>query len=98
MAEPEPNVEKAPPLQMYVETIRRTYLMSDAEKKSLDTNFMYHPPKPGQAERYQEIRMRGRVMAFDLLCLCPPCPERSAALLKLEEAVMWANAAIARNE
>ncbi len=61
-------------------------------------NFTYHPPKDGQPERYEEIRDRAAGFATVLCGLCPPSRELSLALTHLEETVMWANAAIARNE
>ncbi len=60
--------------------------------------FTYHPPKEGQAERYKEIRDMAKIFAQELCRFCPDSRERSLALTKLEEVVMWANAAIARNE
>lgn len=60
--------------------------------------FTYHPPKGDQPMRYVRIRDEGRSLADTLLLLCPDSRERSLALTRLEEVVMWANAAIARNE
>jgi len=39
-----------------------------------------------------------KIFAQELCRFCPDSRERSLALTKLEEAVSWANAAIARNE
>lgn len=64
----------------------------------LENRFTYHAPKNDQVERYAEIRDRGLLLAKFLKLLCPPSRERSLAFTKLEEAIMWANAAIARNE
>lgn len=60
--------------------------------------FKYHAPKEGQSERYQQIRDKAWSVADFVIRNCPPSRERSLALTKLEEAVMWANASIARNE
>lgn len=60
--------------------------------------FVYHPPKGDQAERYEQIRAAGREMAMLLTALTPESREQSLAFTALEEAVMWANAAIARRE
>lgn len=60
--------------------------------------FVYHAPKEGQPERYNKIRCRAAELASDLIANCPESRALSCALTKLEEAVMWANAAIARNE
>ena len=64
----------------------------------LGTRFTYHPPFGDQSHRYEEIRKLGFSFATFLVDDCPPSRELSLALTKLEEAVMWANAAIARNE
>lgn len=66
--------------------------------RSIDNNFTYHPPKPGQAEIYQSIREIARGLAMFIEDHCPESRERSLAMTNLEQAVMWANAAIARNE
>lgn len=68
------------------------------DPKELETRFVYHPPKNDQGDRYERIRERGREFA-ELLCFyCPESRELSLALTKVEEAVMFANAAIARRE
>ena len=64
----------------------------------LEQNFTYHPPKDGQPGKYAMLRTEFRNLAMELLQWCPPSRERSLALTALEEASMWANAAIARNE
>ncbi len=74
------------------------YKITDEEEARLDKDFTYHPPKPDQVPRYNEIRDFARTFAATLLEKCPPSRERSLALTHLEEAVMWANASIARNE
>jgi hypothetical protein len=63
----------------------------------LENRFTYHPPKDGQAETYQGIRAIGLNFARTIDQQCPDSREKALALTKLEEAVMWANAAIARN-
>lgn len=68
------------------------------DKKTLANNFIYHKPKDDQPERYEKIRAHGKGMAALLLRLCPDSPECTLAIRKIEEAVMWANASIARNE
>jgi len=64
----------------------------------IENNFTYHAPKDSQIERYTQIRRAGLQMANLFEVCCPESRERSLAMTKLEEAVMWANAAIARNE
>lgn len=65
----------------------------------LESNFTYHPPIGDyQSERYEFIRNEAREYAEKLMRMCPQSRELSLALTNLEQAVMWANAAIARNE
>jgi hypothetical protein len=74
------------------------YRITDEEIVRLEKDFSYHPPKPDQVPRYNEIRDLAKAYAGVLMMKCPPSRERSLALTALEEAVMWANASIARNE
>lgn len=64
----------------------------------LDNVFTYHPPTASQVDRYTDLRSTGRLLAASIDAHCPPSPERSTAIAKVREAVMWANAAIACNE
>jgi hypothetical protein len=73
-------------------------LITDAELEKLENNFTYHSPKGDQAGRYESLRAQAKELANSFLVKCPDSRERSLALTKLEEAVMWANASIARNE
>lgn len=64
----------------------------------IDHNFSYHKPKDDQTVVYNRIRNEAKAFAKTILKRCPSSRERSLAFTKLEEAVMWANASIARNE
>ena len=68
------------------------------EKATLENNFTYHAPKEGQAERYTTLRSKAKFLAQEINEVCPESREKALALTKLEEAVFWANASIARNE
>jgi hypothetical protein len=63
----------------------------------LKKRFTYHPPKEGQAELYSELRNSAHEFAILINESAPESREKSLAMTHLEEAVMWANAAIARN-
>lgn len=63
----------------------------------IENNFKYHPPKDGQLEQYEMIRESAKNLANIFDSTCPDSREKSLALTKLEEAVFWANASIARN-
>lgn len=60
--------------------------------------FTYHAPNGDQPKKYEEIRTQAHLFAEWLNKLCPESREKSLAFTALEEAVMWANASIARNE
>lgn len=64
----------------------------------IERDFTYHPPKGDQQSRYEYLRHRAKTLAGDIVRNTPVSREQSLALTSLEEAVMWANAAIARNE
>lgn len=67
------------------------------DKLELDNRFTYHAPKEGQPRKYELIRQSGKALAEVIMALCPmECRETALAVTKLEEAVMLANAAIAR--
>lgn len=66
------------------------------EPDELDVRFTYHPPKVDQIPKYNALRSAGREMAEMVVELCPASREQSLALTNIEQAVMWANAAIAR--
>lgn len=71
---------------------------NDRDALDLETRFTYHSPDRGQALRYELLRSLAGEFAVNVVNNCPPSRERSLALTKIEEAVMWANAAIARRE
>lgn len=57
--------------------------------------FTYHPPHGDQADRYYAIREQAKQFAYCLLAHTPPGADQAAAIRKLRECVMTANAAIA---
>lgn len=72
--------------------------MENKVKKDLNNRFDYHAPKEGQTEKYFAIRSTLKETAELIISACPDSSERSLAITKLEEAMFWANAAIARND
>ena len=66
-------------------------------KEEIENRFTYHAPKPGQPEIYQDIRTLAKELALDINEFVPEGREKSLAFTKLEEAVMWSNAGIARH-
>lgn len=67
------------------------------DNDELVNRFTYHPPQPGQPELYEHIRRAGLEFAALLNHHCPASHELSSAISSVDQAVMWANAAIARN-
>ena len=65
-------------------------------EQHIENRFTYHPPRDGQPQMYADIRDSAKELAYLLEAVCPEGREKSLAMTKLEEAVMWANAAIAR--
>lgn len=74
------------------------YGVSDGERVMLIRNFTYHSPKADQPERYARLRDGARNVAEMILDFCPDSREKSLALTKIEESVMWAKTAIAAQE
>ncbi len=64
----------------------------------LSHRFRHHPPIGDQAERYGQVREAILAAAQEVVRLTPCSPEQARALNSLDEAMMLANAAIARNE
>jgi hypothetical protein len=69
--------------------------MTDEE---LEKRFTYHQPTPGRLDSYRSIRAIAADFAMTVSTLVPESREQALALTKIEEAMFWANAGIARNE
>ncbi len=72
--------------------------MDGKAREQIERNFTYHAPKAGQPERYTALREEAKALALSIIGMTPVSREQSLALTNLEQAVFWANAAIARNE
>ena len=64
----------------------------------LDRVFVYHAPVGTQQARYVALRAKARELAELVQTHTPASREQSLALTSVQQAVMWANAAIAINE
>jgi len=67
-------------------------------KVNLDRIFVYHRPFGTQPQRYEAIREFARAFAKLITDSTPPSAEQTLAIRNLQQAVMFANAAIAINE
>lgn len=76
----------------------KRYELSEQQEADLAKRFTYHRPQGDQPERYAALREDAHLLARLIVVLTPPSREQSLALTHLEDAVMWANASIARNE
>lgn len=70
-------------------------MLDDAE---IENRFNHHPPKSEVAtDLHYIVRTALKNVACDWNDLLPESREKAVAITKLEEAMFWANAAIARN-
>lgn len=74
------------------------YVPPEGEWDKVNNIFTFHPVQGNQAQRYEYLRSVGRMLAHDILAMTPKSREQSVAITKLQEVIMWANAAIAINE
>lgn len=68
------------------------------KEKQIRNNYAKHEIGETQRHELDGIRHQVRNIALVINDVCPESREQSLALTKLEEAVMWAEAAIARNQ
>jgi len=66
--------------------------------KRINNDFVHHAPHGDQLARYAALREAGRLLAIKIVESTPISREQSLALTNLEQAIMFANASIARNE
>lgn len=62
---------------------------------AIEAEFSYHAPHGDQPQRYEALRAKARELAELIVETVPWCADRTAAIRKLRECVMTANAAIA---
>jgi hypothetical protein len=70
--------------------------MPDLTSADIDHRFDYHAPTPSKQDVHEQTRAAYKRLALGLINI-PDSRERSLAYTALEESLMWANAAIARN-
>jgi len=63
--------------------------------EKIDVWFVYHAPTADDLTAYAAIREHARNLAHIIVLFTPSCADQTAALRKLRECVMTANAAIA---
>ena len=65
--------------------------------QDLDNRFKYHKADAAKGILHEDMREGARQLAKLIDTYVPDGREKSTALTKVEEAMMWANAGIARN-
>lgn len=60
--------------------------------------FTYHPPKSDMVPTFTVLREGALELGTLIEHHCPDGREKAQAIAKLEEVIMWANAAVARPE
>lgn len=64
--------------------------------EEIENAFTYHSPSNESIEAMKDLRETAKNLAYKIEQFCPYSREYSLAKTKLEECVMWANAAIVR--
>ncbi|MCK5604555.1 hypothetical protein KAR91_21885 [Candidatus Pacearchaeota archaeon] len=68
------------------------------KERELHKRFNLHKPNEAKQKRCEEIRSTAKDFARLIGITCPESRERALAMTKIEESLMWAIAAIVRNE
>lgn len=63
----------------------------------IKNRFTFHPANPSQADLYESMRAKALELAAWMDENAPASRELSLAITNLDQAVMWFNAAVARN-
>lgn len=71
--------------------------MSESSTNDIENRFGYHRPNEVKIKEHELVRAQVKGMAHYWDGNLPNGREKSLAITKLEEAMFWANAAIARN-
>lgn len=66
--------------------------------EDITNRFTYHDLDEDEVSATDHIRSAGLMFATLINDVCPEGREKSLAVTKLEECVMWANASVARSE
>jgi hypothetical protein len=67
-------------------------------REELNKRFDYHAPTGNKANTHEWVRAQFKTVASDMLTMLSDGRELSLVITHLEEAMFWANAAIARTD
>ncbi len=66
------------------------------DSQYIEDIFSHHPPKDQETvQKHEEVRVQIKLVAHDLNSLLPESPEKTLAIRHLQQAMMYANSAIA---
>jgi len=71
--------------------------MGKIDADEIEKRFTHHPPTGEKVAVHENIRLIYRQLADEVSNTLGESREKSLAITALEESLMWANAAIARN-
>ncbi len=72
--------------------------MTDLSDQNLHDRFHYHAPSNEGIARHADLSELFTALARRCRDICPPGRELALTITNLEQAKMWASAAVARNE
>ena len=72
--------------------------MGQIDAAEIEKRFTHHPPTGDKVAIHENVRAVYRQLATEVSETLPESREKSLAVTALEESLMWANAAIARND
>lgn len=67
-------------------------------QNEVNNRFTYHPPTPEKTPVYNQLMKQGKEVANTILREVPEGRERSIALTKIEEAVLWAAKGLSKQD
>ena len=68
------------------------------DRSFIENCFTYHAPTPEKKDKFPILRSAARELAYIINDIVPDGREKSLAITKLQETVMWANTGIALSE
>lgn len=77
---------------------KKEFVVFKITKDDIKTRFACLPITEDQCDKCTKIAEAGKKLANLVNKLCPDSREKSLSITKIEEAMMWANASISRNE
>ena len=78
-----------------IDSLSRRERDSLPEAVKLEELFSYHAPTPEDIAKYEALRTATKGLVREILTVCQPSADRSAAIRLIREGLMTANASIA---